>query len=316
MRHNTFDAGPAAAMSFLLSQRTHIETKVYETKYPDVTYAELIPVDTSAPEWAPIVAVASVDARGELAFVGPNSNDINRADVGYKMGTHPVQTAALGYGYSLEEINQARLMNMDLSSDKAAAAMRIAEQGLNKLAYLGNVKAGYQGLFNASAVTVTAAGSTIAALVAAATDVAGAQAIVTFFQQRIDLVYVTATNTTFAPTHILLPPAQRNLLASAILPFGGNMTLLQYLELNLVSGRNGRIQFVPDLSLKGAGAGGVDRMMVYTRSEETAKFHLPMGFNFQSPYQDTTLSWFIPGIVRTGGTEIRIPKAHAYFDGV
>jgi len=316
MRQNTFDASPSAAMSFLISQRTHIETKVYETKYPDVTYAELIPVDTSAPEWAPIVAVASVDARGELAFVGPNSNDINRADVGYKLGTHPVQTAALGYGYSLEEINQARLMNMNLSADKAAAAMRIAEQGLNKLAYLGNGEAGYQGLFNTSTVSVAAAGSTIAALVAGATDVAGAQAVVTFFQQRIDVVYVTNTNTTFAPTHILLPPAQRNLLSSAILPFGGNMTLLQYLEANLVSGRSGRVQFVPDLSLKGAGAAGVDRMMVYTRSEETVKFHLPMGFNFQAPYQDTALSWFIPGILRTGGTEIRVPKAHAYFDGV
>lgn len=316
MRINTFDAGPAAAMSFLLSQRTHIETQVYETKYPDVTYAELIPVDTSAPEWAPIVAVASVDARGELAFVGPQSNDINRADVGYKMGTHPVQTAALGYGYSLEEINQARMMGMNLSADKASAAMRIAEQGLNKLAYLGNADAGYDGLFNTPSVPVAAAGSTIAALVAGATDVAGAQAVVTFFQQRIDRVYLDNTNTTYAPTHILLPPAQRNMLASAILPFGGNMTLLQYLEMNLVSGRSGKVQFVPDLSLKGAGAAKADRMMVYTRSMETAKFHLPMGFNFQAPYQDGPLSWFIPGILRTGGTEIRVPKAHAYFDGV
>lgn len=316
MPRTTFDAGPEAAMSFLLTQRTHIEPQVYEIKYPDVTYAELVPVDTSAPDWAPIVAVASVDARGELSFVGPNSNDINRADVGYKMGTHPVQTAALGYGYSLEEINQARLMNMNLSADKAAAAMRIAEQGLNKLAYLGNAEAGYEGLLNHSSVSVTSAGSTIAALVAAATDVAGAQAIVTFFQNALDTVYVTGTNTTFAPTHILLPPTQRNLLASSILPFGGNMTLLQYLEANLVSGRNQRVQFVPELSLKGAGAADADRMMVYTRSMETTKFHLPMGFNFQAPYQDSGLSWFIPGILRTGGTEIRVPKAHHYIDGV
>ncbi|MGO3890089.1 MAG: DUF2184 domain-containing protein [Paenalcaligenes sp.] len=316
MKRNTFDASPESAMSFLVSQRTHIEPKVYETKYPDVTYSELIPVDSSAPEWAPIVAVASVDARGELAFVGPNSNDINRADVGYKLGTHPVQTAALGYGFSLEEINQARMLNINLSADKAKASMRIAEQGLNKLAYVGNKEAGYGGLFNMPGIGVTAAGSTIAALVAGATDVAGAQAVVTFFQQAIDEVYLTNTNTTFAPTHILLPPAQRNLLSSAILPFGGNMTLLQYLEMNLVSGRNGKVKFTPELSLKGAGAGGTDRMMVYTKSEETAKFHLPMGFRFQSPYQDSALSWFIPGILRTGGTEVRIPKAHQYRDGV
>lgn len=316
MKRNAFDASPESAMSFLISQRAHIEPKVYETKYPDVTYSELIPVDSSAPEWAPIVAVASVDARGELAFVGPNSNDINRADVGYKLGTHPVQTAALGYGYSLEEINQARLMNANLSADKASAAMRIAEQGLNKLAYRGNKAAGYEGLFNYSSVGVTAAGSTIAALVAGATDVAGAQAVVTFFQTAIDEVYETNTNTTFAPTHILLPPKQRNLLSSAILPFGGNLTLLRYLEENLISGRAGKVRFVPELSLKGAGAGGVDRMMVYTQSMETAKFHLPMGFRFQNLYQDSALSWFVPGIVRTGGTEIRVPKAHQYRDGV
>src|SRR5690606_36708556 len=116
-------------MSFSLSQPTHTERQVDEVKSPKRTYAGTIPVETSAPEWAPIVAVASVDARGELAFVGSQSNDINRADVGYKMGTHPVHTAALGYGYSLEEINQARMMGMNLSADKASAAMRIAELG-------------------------------------------------------------------------------------------------------------------------------------------------------------------------------------------
>lgn len=316
MPRHTFDSSPEAAMSFLVSQRTHIEQAVYNIRYPDVTFQDIIPVDTSAPEWAPIVAVASVDARGELAFIGPESNDINRADIGYKLGTHPVKTAALGYGFTLEEINQARLMNANLPSDKALAADRLAQQGLNKLAYLGNAAAGYVGLFNNPAVGVSAAGSTIASLVASATDIAGAQAIVTFFQKAIDEVYLTNTNTTFAPTHILLPPAQRNLLSSAILPFGGNMTLLNYLTENLVSGRTGRVQFVPELSLKGAGAGGSDRMMVYTQSMETAKFHLPMGFRFTAAYQDTALSWFIPGILRTGGSEIRVPKAHQYRDGV
>lgn len=312
----TFDASPDAAMSFLLSQRTYLEPQVYEIKYPDVTYSEIVPVDTSAPDWAPIVAVSSVDGRGELKFLGPNSNDTNRADIGYKMGTHPVQTAALGYGYSLEEINQARMMGMNLSLDKASSAMRIAEQGLNKLAYIGSTDANYEGLFNNSGVGTDTSGSTIEALAAAATDVAGAQALVTFFQDALDTVYVDSTDTTFAPTHILLPPRQRNVLASSILPFGGNMTMLQYLSDNLISGRSQRVEFVPELSLRGIGAGDTDRMMVYTRSMETAKFHLPMGFNFQQAYQDSALSWFIPGILRTGGTEIRIPGAHFYIDGV
>jgi hypothetical protein len=313
MKH--FDASPDAAMSFLVSQRTHIEQQVYEVRYPDVTYDEILAVDTSAPEWAPIVAVQTADFRGKLEFAGPNSNDDNRADVGYGFGTHPIQTGRLGYGYSLEEIQQAMLMGRDLSADKARAAMRAAEQGLNRLAYLGDDSAGYEGLFNNSGVSVDSAPGTISALAAAATNVAGAQAIVQFFQGALNTVYVDQTNTTFMPTHILLPPAQYAILASTILPFGGNMTILNYLQANLLSGRQ-PVTIVPELSLRGAGAAGADRMMVYTRSMEAAKFHLPLGFRFLDPYRDSGTSWFIPGILRTGGTEVRVPAAHAYFDGV
>lgn len=312
----TFDANPAEAMSFLITQRTHIEPQLYEIRYPGVTYDQIIPVDTSAPDWTPIVAVQSADARGELKFTGPNSNDSNRADVGYALGTHPIQDAQLGYGYSLTELNQALLMGRNLSDDKARATMRIMEQGLNKLAYLGNDEAGYEGLFNNSSVSVDDAPDTIANLAAAATDVAGAQAIVQFFQEALNKVYVTQTRTTWMPTHILIPPAQRQLLSSTILPFGGNMTLLNYLETNLDGGNNGRVSIVGDISLEGAGAEDADRMAVYTRDIEAVKFHLPMSSRFLQPYQDSGTSWFIPGMVRTGGSEVRIPATMTYYDGV
>ncbi|MCC7268806.1 MAG: hypothetical protein IT546_15910, partial [Caulobacteraceae bacterium] len=39
------------ALNFLLSQTTLIEPQVYATRYQDIQYASLIPVDTSAPEW-------------------------------------------------------------------------------------------------------------------------------------------------------------------------------------------------------------------------------------------------------------------------
>lgn len=312
---NFNDASPDAAMSFLISQRTHIEPQLYEVRYPGVTYDQRINVDTSAPDWAPIVAVQTADMRGELQFAGPNSNDDNRADVGYGLGQHQIQTGRLGYGYTLEEISQAMLMGRDLSSDKARATMRLMEQGLNKLAYLGNDSAEYEGLLNNSNVPVSEAPDTIANLAAAATDVGGAQAIVQFMQGAVNQVYVDQTRTTFFPTEIMLPPSQRATLASTILPFGGNMTLLQYLQANLdVGGQT--VAITSEISLEGAGADGGDRMMVYTRDYEAAKFHLPMGPRFLEPYRDSGTSWFIPGLTRTGGTEIRVPQAHAYFDGV
>lgn len=311
----TKDVDASSALAFLLSQRTYIESAVYERRYPNVTYDEVLVVDQSAPDWAPTIAVRSMDYRGELEFIGPKSNDINRADVGYAIGTQPVNSMAIGYGYSFEELGQSQYMGMNLPQDKANAAMRITEQGLNKLAYLGNEDAGYSGLYNNPDVPVEDASGTIASLISAATDVAGSQALVSFFQGYLTQVYVDQTNTTFVPTHILLPPSIYQSLRTTILPFGGNMTVLSYLEANLGSGRQ-PVTIMPELSLATAGAGGGPRMMVYTRDQDTAKFHLPMPARFLQPYQDTALSWFVPLFLRTGGTEVRIPQAHLYIDGI
>ncbi|AUR84331.1 protein of unknown function DUF2184 [Vibrio phage 1.054.O._10N.261.52.A1] len=319
MRINGFDSSPEAAMSFMQTQRTYVEQGLYEKRYPGVDYMENIFVDSSAPEWAPIIAVDAVDIRGELAFSGPNSNDINAAEIGYSRGTTDVQSAQLGYRYSLEELNEAMYMNRNLSQDRADAVNRLVEQGINKLAYLGNTSAGKVGLFNDTGngrIPVSTAAGTIASMIAAATDIAGAQAIVTFFQSAVNKVYVDQTNTTFMPTDILIPVSQYTSLASAILPFGGNMTLLNYLEANLVTGKGGRITISPNINLKGVGASDSDRMMVYTKDETVSKFHLPMGFRFGEIFRESPNSFFVPGMLRTGGTDNRVPNAHHYIDGV
>ena len=49
-QHQLNDA--QAALGFLIAQTSHIESQVWAKKYPDLTYAEDIPVDTSAHPWA------------------------------------------------------------------------------------------------------------------------------------------------------------------------------------------------------------------------------------------------------------------------
>ena len=316
MRVKTFDSSPAAAMSFMQTQRTHVETGLYEKRYPDVDYMENIFVDTSAPDWAPIIAVDSMDVRGELAFLGPNSNDINVAEVGYDRANKNMHTSALGYRYSLQELNEAQFMQRNLPQDRAAAVIKVVEQGLNKLAYMGNGAAKMEGLFNTTGVPTSTATGTLASLIAGATDIAGAQAVVTFFQDGINKVYVDQTNTTFLPTDIFLPASQYLALASAILPFGGNMTLLQYLETNLVTGKNSRVSISPNINLKGAGASNKDRMVIYTKDNDIVKFHLPMSFRFENIFRESPTSFLVPGMLRTGGTDIRVKKSMHYVDGV
>lgn len=87
-------------------------------------------------------------------------------------------------------------------------------------------------------------------------------------------------------------------------------TLVSYLERVL------QIAFEPLLHLAGIGAGGTDRMMVYSKNPQFTKFHLPMGFQLQAPATANNVQFVSAGLLRTAGTEIRVPKAHLYVDGV
>jgi hypothetical protein len=65
MRHLVNDQ---QAIGFLVSQTSYIEAQVIEIKYPDIQYAQLIPVDTSANEWAKSVTYYSVDKTGKAGW--------------------------------------------------------------------------------------------------------------------------------------------------------------------------------------------------------------------------------------------------------
>ena len=52
-------------LGFLLSQVSHIDHTAYEIKYPDIQYQNLVPIDTSASEWAANIVHFSSDKTGQ-----------------------------------------------------------------------------------------------------------------------------------------------------------------------------------------------------------------------------------------------------------
>ena len=46
------------------------------------------------------------------------------------------------------------------------------------------------------------------------------------------------------------------------------------------------------------------------------KFHLPMPYRFGEPRQVSWGRWEVPGILRTGGVDVRLPGAIRYRDGI
>jgi hypothetical protein len=68
--------------------------------------------------------------------------------------------------------------------------------------------------------------------------------------------------------------------------------------------------------LNTADPGGDGRAVLYNRAPDVLRFHLPMPHRFLPPFQKSSMTWEVAGIMRTGGTEVRLPKAMLYMDGI
>ena len=307
-----FDANPAAALSFLQQQAAHIESEIYKIEYPQYKYNLLVPLDGSAPDWTRTVLFQAVDARGELKLLGPNSNDIPTVDIARSQGFHEIKTAALGYTYTLEELEYAKLNNVPLDAERGNAVRDVTEQGLNKIYLQGNLSVG-EGLFTSTLVSRESSAKTIATLINEITT-SGVQPLIDLFGNAYARVYTVNTNTIHMPTTFVLPPTQMQLLQRTLLNSanGSNITVLTFLKQNFPD-----MEFIDDINLVNGGLGGaIDRMVVYKKNIRVVKGHDVMPLRFLAPATADNVNFKVPALVRTGGTEWRIPAAAHYVDNV
>lgn len=310
---SVFDNNPAAALSFLQQQGAYIEPNVYRIEYPQYQYTSMLPLDGSAPDWSKSVLFQSIDVRGEMQLLSDLGDDIPTVDIAKKQGYHNIQTAALGYTFTLQELEYAKLTNTNLDTERAIAVRDVVEQGLNKIYLLGNKEVGDSGgLLKSTLVSSESAASTLATLIANIST-NGVQPIIDFFANAYNRVFITNTSTVHKPTDIGLPVNQFQLMQRTLLNAGNasNITLLEFLRKNFPD-----INWFGDLNLTGAGTGGTDRMAVYKKDMRVVKGHDTMPLRFLAPATANNVKFVVPGIVRTGGTEWRIPSAAHYVDSI
>lgn len=310
-----------AALGFLISQVSHIETEVIQIRYPEIQYPALIPVDSSAPEWAKSVTFFSLDRAGRADWFNHMATDMRLADVERTRYEHGIDMAGIGYRYTLEEIGQAMLMRMNLTSEKADAARRAAEEFIDDKALNGDSARNWSGLFNDPNVTVVNApadGNSNGGVSSAAWEHKTATQIIRDFNVALTGIYTASLTVEMANT-VLLPIAVHALLASTERASGSDMTVLAWLERynTYTSQTKQPLEIRGVRGLENAGAGGdVGRMIVYRRDPQVLKLHLPMPHRFMPVWQRGPLSFDVPGILRMGGVEIRRPGAVRYVDGI
>lgn len=301
-----------AALAFAIRQASIIEPEVYAIRYPDIQYRDLIPVDVSGGEFASSVTYFTSDKHGRANWINGNADDIPRAGTTRAKFETPVYTAGIGYGWGWEELGRAQLLGINLSNDDAMAARRAAEEMVDRVALEGDTEKGFEGLFDHSAVTPVNAptgdwngvGTTPAQIVA---DMNAA--ILNVFN---------GTNTTSIADRLLLPWTKFFKISTTQMSAGSDTTILQFfLANNVYTAATGRPLMIRGLrGLDAAGVSGVPRMIAYRYSPQVLKLHMPMPHRFLPVHQSGPLNWEVPGVMRLGGLDIRLPKEVAYVDGI
>jgi len=96
------------------------------------------------------------------------------------------------------------------------------------------------------------------------------------------------------------------------------MTILEFIRQNNVyTAQTGSSLVIrATRKLDTAGVSGTARMVAYRRNPEVLKLHMPMPHRFLPVWQSGPLRWEIPGVMRLGGLDIRLPNEVSYVDGI
>lgn len=314
MTTQQFGDAMQASLGFAQKQTSHIEAGVYALRYPELDYASLVPVDTSAGEFSKSVTYYSMDGAGAAKWLNGNGKDV--PVVGLQMEQHEtaIHTAGIGYSYGFEEVNQARLLGIALDGEKARIARRAYEEMVYDVAFNGDTDKGFEGLYDYTGVpTATAAAD-------------GTSSGTTFASKTPDLIVrdinailtgiVTATKETEMADTLILPTERLQYIASQRMTDTG-LSILEYIQrANVYTAQTGQpltIRGKRGLLTKGGSSSA--RMIAYRRAPDVLKMHIPMVHRF-FPIQIDGFQFTVPGMFRLGGLDIRLPKAVSYVDGI
>jgi hypothetical protein len=314
MRYGLYDN--QQQLDFLRSQLTYIEPVVYRIQYPEIMYPRLMPIDTSANEWAPSVTYYSMDRVGAADWFDANATSLPLADVSRDRREQGIEMAAIGYRYNTEELARSMLVpGTNLSTERAEAARRAYEEFIDRLVRVGDARKRLTGLFNnpyVTRITAIADGTGLSPLWSTKT----ADQIIRDVQNALIQVY-SGSNTVEMADTVLLPIQAMNTLASIRVPNTYGNALEYLTKYNLwTHTTQQQLTILGVLGLDTAGAGGTSRMIVYRRDPQILKLHLPMPHRFLPVWQTGPMVFDIPGVFRVASVEIRRPNACAYIDGI
>jgi hypothetical protein len=316
-RANEFFVDDQVGRAFLTPQLYRIETQVYLRRYPNADLTGILPINTDGDMWDVGTVFYSMDEVGKAEFLSGKGFDMPYASTLMNQNSRGFHLAGIGYEWSTQELQRAAKLGRSLSADKAAAARKAAQFFKRSIAMTGRApgaaasEKGWTGFINDAnvpAANVAADGTGSATAWSTKTP----DLISRDIWAAVNAVE-TQTGETLTATTVALPTAKLRYIEQTRMSDTGS-TILAYIRGNRDGGEN--INFVPIRELAGAGASSTDRMVAYDASQEVVQFHLPGDHEFLPAFQKSSMTYEVGGIMNVGGTEVRLPKAITYRDGI
>jgi hypothetical protein len=299
---NSADAG----LAFYISQLSVLESKIYDVKYGNIIYQDLIPVDTSDPEWVDSVSYISYDAVTMGRFIAANGKDLPQSDIEASISEIRIGYAGNSYGYTVEELRKSQQMRIPLDVAKARATYRGAQEHMQRVAFFGDTNRKMTGMFNNANITLT--NST--------TDwstATGAE-MVKDMNDLLVSIWIDSANV-HIPNVFLLPSDKWAIASNKRMDTGTDTTVLQFFKMNnLYTDMTGQeLEVRPILQLKDAGASSKPRMMAYEKNPDNLTLRQPIPWRPLAP-QPIGLRIEVPCEYKISGVEFRYPGAAGYKD--
>lgn len=306
-----------AAYGFVSAQGRNLETAIYQRRYPSFDYAQHVPVVTEGNAWAIGTQFRVTDFAGRAKFVSGKARDIPFVKTTRELLSHDFLMVAAGWEWSLEEVQQGQLYGTNVRNDDAMAGDAAVQRKLYDVAMEGDAEVNWTGLINDAAVP-------------SASSAANGTGSSTFWADKtVDNILAdinagletvrTQTGEVEQADTLRLPPGAFRLLATRRLGTDGSMgTLLQYVRANnIYTAETGQpLDIAPLRSLSDAAAGERGRAVYYRKAPDVLRFHLPLP-RLVLDVLPVGLMAFEQGVIsRTGGTEVRLPKAMFYQDNI
>lgn len=318
--HNVtfFDGLPTMddGLAFYISQLANLEARIYEAKYTNINYAEMIPINASVPEWADSWDYISYDAVTMGKFIGSSADDLPNVALSANKSSVPIGYAGNMYDYSLDELRKSQQLRIPIDTTKARAAFRGAQEHTQRVAYFGDALRNMTGLFNNPNLATDNSTTDWATATPAE--------IVEDINSLLVKVWMSSANV-HLPNALGLPAQRYAYLTSTPMEAGGvitGMTIMEYLKKNnLYTTTTGQeLRIFPRLQLtaaelakNGVSNGNKDRMIAYELQDENLGMVTPIPWRALAP-QMHNLMIKVPCEYKISGVEFRYPFSGAYRD--